>query len=389
MIEYYATAGPAWQSPEQIEKIVKTGLTGIRLNLSHTSLEASRERIQCYREIAERLGKKPEIIMDLKGPEMRVGWLKSRMQLWPGNELILKAKSSRESSPVLCAPPAIINAVEPGDHILVHDGIIELEAVEELEPEIVMNSVQETTGEPESGKPDGDEQAEAPAEMPEGEALTQSPSETQEIRRRFRLRVVRGGILNSQQSIKIVGKEVYGPVLTKADLENLDLARELGITICMQPFVRDGADVEALREAIKERGLDMRIFAKIESQTGLQNLDSIIETTDVVVIARGDLGNAVPLWQLPRVQKEIAEKCRAHGRPFMVVTQMLQSMVSRAVPTRAEVSDIFNAVLDGASSVMLTAETSIGEHPVEAVEYLIKTAEEGRRYLEESEASRG
>ena len=174
---------------------------------------------------------------------------------------------------------------------------------------------------------------------------------------------------------------ITGNTLTQQDLLNLNRAAGAGVTDVMQPFVRGAADLREVREAMKERGAGgCRLFAKIENRTGIEAVEEIMPLTDMLVIARGDLGNAVPLWELPGVQKEISQKCLAAGVPFMVVTQMLASMEKSPVPTRAEVSDIFNAVADGASAVMITGESASGLYPVIASEYLVRTAKEGLRW---------
>ena len=158
---------------------------------------------------------------------------------------------------------------------------------------------------------------------------------------------------------------------------NATHAQKYGVTGVMQPFVRSPQDLKDVRNELAQAGAQgVRLFAKIENTAGIEQVDALIPWADEIVIARGDLGNAVRLWELPAVQKRIAAACRAAGRDFMVVTQMLASMEHRAVPTRAEVSDIFNAVLDGATSVMVTGETAIGKHPVEVIRYLSKTAGE-------------
>lgn len=163
--------------------------------------------------------------------------------------------------------------------------------------------------------------------------------------------------------------------LTTEDKENLAIAADCGVTGVMLPFVRGAADIRSLRQALAEAGApQLKILAKIENLAGVQALPEFLPLVDEVVIARGDLGNAMPLWELPRCQKQLSAACRAAGVPFMVVTQMLDSMHTRAVPTRAEVSDIYNAVLDGASSLMLTGETAAGQYPVQAMEYLVRTA---------------
>ena len=201
--------------------------------------------------------------------------------------------------------------------------------------------------------------------------------------RSSRARVLRGGCLTSRKSLSLPGCSLHPPTLTQMDLQNLSLAVSYGVTGVMQPFVRDKNDLETVRSTLDRfGGKDIRLFAKIENQEGVRNLDELIPACDEIVIARGDLGNAMPLWELPRVQKEISRKCRVAGRDFMVVTQMLYTMEHAAVPTRAEVSDIFNAVCDGAASVMVTGETAVGDYPVEAIRYLFKTASEAVRYLE-------
>ena len=193
------------------------------------------------------------------------------------------------------------------------------------------------------------------------------------------VKILRGGILKPRKSIAVPGKNMDTPTLTVQDMENLKIARQYGVTGVMLPFVRSGEDLRCLRQVLeKNHGEDIKIFAKIENMQGVEGLESFISLADEIVIARGDLGNAMALWELPAVQKQIGEKCRRAGKPFMVVTQMLDSMEHRPVPTRAEVSDIYNAVLDGASSLMLTRETAMGEFPAEAKIYLIKTAESAK-----------
>ena len=192
---------------------------------------------------------------------------------------------------------------------------------------------------------------------------------------RLTCRVERGGLLKSRKSLALLGREVDSPTLTAEDRANLAQAGRFGVTHILQPFVRGREDLLTLRSALAELGLDqVKIMAKIENRRGMEKLDEILEEADVICIARGDLGNSMPLWELPSAQKRIAQTCRAAGKPFFVVTQLLWSMEERAVPTRAEVSDIYNAVLDGSCALMLTGETAAGRHPLEAMEYLAKTA---------------
>ena len=174
-------------------------------------------------------------------------------------------------------------------------------------------------------------------------------------------KIIRGGLLKSKKNIAIPAASIYPPILTDDDLKNLALAGEYGVTAVLQPFVRKRQDILTLRQKLDSLKLiDVKIIAKIENRDGVRILKELIELADEICIARGDLGNDMPLWELPAVQKEIAKSCNDKNKPFSVATQMLHSMTTSPVPTRAEVSDIFNAVLDGASALILTGEVAVG-----------------------------
>ena len=321
-MEFYATLGPACSAPRTLDGLFRAGMTGARLNLSHVTLADSRPLLEDgFRPAARRAGREnAHLILDLQGPELRVGALEGPVPLVQGDWALL---GGEEGIPI---PPAVREAARPGDRIALDDSALLLEVAEKT-----------------------------------GEGLA--------------CRVLRGGTLRSRKSLAILGVEVDAPALTEEDRANLDLAGELGATHILQPFVRGRADVEALRRALEERGLTgVQIMAKIENRRGVERLDEILEAADQICIARGDLGNAIPLWELPGLQKRIARRCRQAGRPFCLVTQLLWSMEQRPVPTRAEVCDIYNGVLDGAASLMLTGETAAGAYPVQAMEYLVKTA---------------
>ncbi|MGM9974712.1 MAG: pyruvate kinase [Clostridiaceae bacterium] len=193
---------------------------------------------------------------------------------------------------------------------------------------------------------------------------------------RLLCQVVHGGLLQSKKSIA-TSKDNVNPPLTDRDYMNIAAAAEFGVTGVMLPFVRGKEDLIALKKALQKiNDEDIRIYAKLENIPGVKKLTEFLDYCDEIVIARGDLGNSMPLWELPGVQKDIARLCRSKGKPFMVVTQMLNSMIENPVPTRAEVLDIYNAVLDGAASVMLTGETAQGKYPIAAMEYLVKTSQE-------------
>lgn len=320
-MDFYGTIGAACQAPDTLLRLFRTGMTGARLNLSHTSLAACTPLLEeVYWPAARQAGVEARLIIDLQGPELRVGTLSEPIFLAEGGTVLL----GRGGVPV---PKIVLDTAQAGHKISLDDSALLL-------------TVEHTDG------------------------------------RALSCRVVRGGVLNSRKSLAILGVQPDAPALTDDDLANLDLAGRLGVTHILQPFVRGRADVEALRSALDRRGLNhIQIMAKIENRLGLDHLDEILACADQICIARGDLGNSMPLWELPAVQKDIARRCVAAKRPFCLVTQLLWSMEQRAIPTRAEVLDIYNGVLDGANSLMLTGETAAGKYPVEAMEYLVKTAQ--------------
>lgn len=313
-MDFYGTIGPACARPETLRRMVDAGMTGIRMNLSHGSLAQHSDWLGMIRAAGIQ-----ELPIDLQGPELRIGRLAQPVALTEGSSVRLGAGG-------IPCPEALVQAAVPGQQLLLDDGRL-LVQVTHTEADALLCTV------------------------------------------------LRGGVLQSRKSIAAPGLTVPSPTLTAEDLENLKIAKQCGVTGVMLPFVRGAEDIRTLRRALDEAGApEIRIFAKIENMTGVRTLPEFLHLVDEVVIARGDLGNAMPLWELPRCQKQLSAACRAAEVPFMVVTQMLDSMCTRAVPTRAEVSDIYNAVLDGAASVMLTGETAAGKYPVEAMEFLVRTA---------------
>lgn len=318
-LEIYGTLGPACARQETLQKMFEAGMCGLRLNLSHRSLAQSGEWLSLAKTAAQNCGVMPQLLMDLQGPELRVGTNGLPLDLAEGDMVSLQS---------LCLPEVLLARLQPGHRLLLDDGKLEVELME------------------------------------------------QEL-----CRVLRGGILLPRKSVAVPGLVVSMPALTDEDLENIRLAPQMGITGVMQSFVRGREDLLELRRALAAVGGEkIRVFAKVENRQGLETLPDWIDLADCVVIARGDLGNAMPLWQLPAAQKIIAGLCNLKDKPFLVVTQMLASMERAPVPTRAEVSDIFNAVLDGASALMLTGETAAGAYPVQAVEVMCRTAAEALRF---------
>lgn len=334
-MEFYGTIGISCCQQDTLEKLFRAGMTGVRINMSHQSLEESKEWFAAIHNAAQKCNIKPEILIDLQGPELRIGKLTEPVLLKTGEVMSLDEKIS--------FPMHLIPYLKEGQQILLDDGKILLE-IEHI-----------------------------------GQAQEQSKSSAC-----TKCRILRGGTLLSRKSIALPGIEVPMPALTEEDKKNIAGARAAGVSGVMLPFVRGAADVHNLRQELFAAGAEgIRIFSKIENMAGVERIDEIIPESDMIIIARGDLGNALPLWELPAVQKEIAENCRKAKKPFMVVTQMLHSMEKSAVPTRAEVMDIYNAVLDGAKALMLTGETAVGSYPVEAMEYLVKTGKEGLKAWQE------
>ena len=377
MVKIYGTLGPACQDEKILVEMFSLGMTGMRLNLSHVTLAESGELIGKMKRAAEVRGVKPQLLIDLQGPELRTGAVaepillkneeiveicaaadqkvvefleKNREELTEtadkkknSESSLVQNRTSAQRMPARIELPDItIPYLIPGQEILLDDGKIHLKVVEN----------------PENRK------------MGSGE------------KRRYFAKVLWGGLLKSRKSAAFPGAKINSPTLTKADLENIRLAKEMGVTGVMQPFVRGQEDLECVKNALKEAGAeDVKLFAKIENLDGVRKLEELIPEADEIVIARGDLGNAVHLWDLPSVQREISQKCLVTGKPFMVVTQMLASMERNPVPTRAEVNDIFHAVLDGASSVMVTGETAAGDYPVEVIRYLVNTVRSAEKII--------
>ena len=326
MLDIYGTLGPRCSDRETLAAMFTVGMTGVRLNLSHVTLRHAASQIEALHAAASDAGKTAQLLIDMQGPELRLGTLEAPLTLEDGSLCTLGAGG-------LPVPALILPALAPGQQLLLDDGKLLLEIA--------------------SASPDS-----------------------------AKARILRGGLLQSRKSIALPGLALHPPTMTETDQMNIRLAADYGVTAVMQPFVRDRRDLETVRAALDASGgQHIRLFAKIENLEGVANLPELLGACDEIVIARGDLGNAMPLCELPRVQKQIAAACRKAGRPFMVVTQMLASMEHRSVPTRAEVSDIFNAVLDGAASVMVTGETAVGDYPVEVIRYLANTVREALAYM--------
>jgi pyruvate kinase len=324
-----ATLGPASSDPGVIGAMIDAGLDVARLNFSHGELGEHRERLRLARRAAADRGSSLAVLADLQGPKIRVGVLAGDGYPLPTGataELVAGADSA--------PPPAIpvtyeqlADDLEPGDRVLLDDGAIELE-------------VRSVSG------------------------------------RRVACVVRRGGIVRSRKGVNLPGVRVSAPSLTDKDRQDLAAAIAAGVDYVALSFVRRPGDVTDARRAIAGLGADVPLVAKLERPEAIEHLDGILDASDAVMVARGDLGVELTVEKVPPLQKEIIARANACGVPVITATQMLESMVSSQRPTRAEASDVANAVFDGTDAVMLSQETAIGTYPVEAVATMRRIAEE-------------
>lgn len=318
-MRYYATLGPSCCDTAALSALLRRGVTGFRLNLSHTPLAARTDWIDALHEAERKTGLRAQLMIDLRGPEVRIGSLPAPLPLAEGAAVTLGADIPVDGD--------VLDALRPGMTVLLDDGAMALTVV------------------------DGGV-----------------------------CRVTRGGTLTGHKSLTLEGVDLRRPALCEADLADLSQAAALGVNAVMQPFVRSAGDLRVVRQTMAENGLaNAELFAKVENQPGLDALPDWLALCDVVTIARGDLGSSLPLERLPAAQKHIAALCRSRGKPFLVVTQLLHSMIDHPSPTRAEVLDIYNAVLDGADCLMLTGETAQGRYPLESADWLIRVAQEAEK----------
>ncbi len=325
-----ATLGPATDTPERIRELVRAGVDVFRFNFSHGTREEHARRMREVRRAAEELGRTVAILQDLQGPKIRVGELPQHrpLELREGEEVLIRPEPVAGSDRVLTTTyPELPREVRPGDRILLADGQMEL-SVTAVEA--------------------GGVQA----------------------------RVVRGGRVEEHKGMSLPGVRIRAPVLTRKDLEDLRFGIEQGIDLVALSFVRRAEDVLFARSELERLGADLPLIAKLEKAEALDHLEEILASSDGVMVARGDLGVEVPLERVPVLQKTIIRKANEFGVPVITATQMLESMIHRPRPTRAEVSDVANAILDGTDAVMLSDETAVGSYPIEAVRMMDRIAVE-------------
>jgi len=323
-----ATIGPATWSAERLDELFAEGLDVVRINFSHAAHDDARRVIRHTRDASEKLGRSIAVLGDLQGPKIRTGKLAGGgpVVLVPGHECTITTEPILGTAQRLSTTYSHLpQDVRPGDRILLADGTKVLQVLDKSNTEV-------------------------------------------------RCRVIVGGPLAERQGINLPGVRVSAPSLTEKDQADLEFCLGEGVDYVALSFVRAAADLVELRRRIRERGHDVPIVAKIEKPEALEQIGDIVQATDVIMVARGDLGVEMPAEQVPLEQKKLIALCNALGKPVITATEMLQSMVSNPRPTRAEASDVANAIFDGTDAVMLSAETSIGKYPVDAVKTMARIA---------------
>jgi pyruvate kinase len=320
-----ATIGPSCSSPERLDALVAAGMDAARLNLSHGTHDDHRERAALVRAAQERAGRPIALIGDLQGPKIRVGDLAAPMQLTTGDRVTVVVGSKGDDGELPIAPAAIGEVLRPGHEVLIDDGHIRLQVEEVASGRVLCG-------------------------------------------------VVVGGPVSSHKGVNLPGVPIPIPSLTRKDLEDLEFALQLGCDFIALSFVRSAADVRDLKALLDQEGSTAHVIAKIEKAEAVDALDDVLAESDAVMVARGDLGVEIGPALVPLVQKRIILKALERGKPVITATQMLESMIHHPEPTRAEASDVANAILDGTSAVMLSGETAVGEFPVEAVQTMDRIA---------------
>ena len=310
-----ATLGPAWEQPEQMRAMLDAGVDVVRVNSSHGTPETRARWITDLKGIQRQRDKASAILVDLQGPRIRVGDLAEPVQLTFGQQVVFAPEDVAAAGEIPTTYRELAADVRTGTRILLDDGLIALD---------VSNVI--------------------------GDKVHAS--------------VRYGGTLKSNKGMNLPGVEVSAPALTEKDREDALRATELGADYLGMSFVRRPQDVEGLRRLVPKH---VKLIAKIEKDTALQHLTAILDAADGIMVARGDLGVELPFEQVPLVQKKLIREANRHGKPVITATQMLESMIKAPRPTRAEVSDVANAILDGTDAVMLSAETAVGGYPLEAV----------------------
>ena len=320
-----ATLGPATATRERVQALAAAGMDAARLNFSHGSHADHGERVRIVREVQADVGRPIALIADLQGPKLRTGALASPLTLATGSEVVVAGEEYATDGDLPVSPSVIGEMLQPGHEVLIADGQIRL--------------------------------------------LVRSVSAG-----RARCDVAAGGAVLSHKGVNVPGVPVPIPALTRKDMDDLDFALDLGVDFVALSFVRSPADVRDLRELIAASAAQAHVIAKIEKAEAVDALGAIVSEADALMVARGDLGVEIGPTEVPLLQKRIILAALERGKPVITATQMLESMVHDHQPSRAEASDVANAILDGSSALMLSEETAIGDYPIEAVAFMDRIA---------------
>jgi pyruvate kinase len=327
------TIGPATDSYDQLEELYNAGMNVVRLNMSHGDHESHLKVMKAIRTLNKKIPHTIPILLDTQGPEIRTGNLRNDLNLRSGDVISIVARGVEnvEETSIPINYEDLIKDLDVGDRITVDNGLINLQVLSKEE-------------------------------------------------RIMRCRVIDGGILKSKRHVNLPGIRVNLPAITDKDRADIEFGVEQEVDYIALSFVREAADIRQLRTILGDKAGKIKIIAKIEDQEGVRNLEDIIREADGIMVARGDLGVEVEIQDLPNIQRHIVRRCAELGKRVIVATHMLESMIQNPIPTRAEVTDVANAVYEGADGIMLSGETSIGKYPEKCVQYLDKIARASEKH---------
>jgi pyruvate kinase len=321
------TIGPASSDYSTIKAMVEAGMNVARLNFSHGEYSTHEKIIRTLRQISSELNKPLALLLDLQGPKIRVGDMEQDVFLTPGQKTTITIKPVTGTAERFSTTyKGLVSDVKEGDPILIDDGLLCIRA-----DRVTGTEIQGT--------------------------------------------VIHGGTLKSHKGINLSNSSISTPALTQKDIEDLEFGLSQDVDYVALSFVREASDIKEVKGAIRRKEKTAHVIAKVERHEAIDDLEAIVDAADVIMVARGDLGVELPLERVPLVQKLIIQTCRSHLKPAITATQMLESMILNPRPTRAEVSDIANAILDGTDALMLSGETAVGRYPVEAVKTMARIAE--------------
>lgn len=330
------TLGPAVDNEEVLKKLMLKGMDVARINFSHGTHEEHKKRVDMFKKVRAEVGRPIPLLLDTKGPEIRTGRFESgEIELKQGDCFVLyNSDMVGNSKGATITYKELYKDVRKGSSILINDGLVELE-VDEIKGKDIYCTV------------------------------------------------LNGGVIGNNKGINVPGAEIHLPSLTEQDVEDIKFGIENEFDFIAASFVRKASDVIEIKKVLeKHGGHGIKVIAKIENREGIQNCDEIIKVSDGIMVARGDLGVEIPVEEVPVVQKMLIEKCYRAGKPVITATQMLDSMIRNPRPTRAEASDVANAIYDGTSAIMLSGETAAGKYPVESLEMMAKIAEKAENSMD-------